>query len=111
MGIDDQFSSLNKDGRITRTLIELERRLGPDAFRIVDHWDADFRAIGIARPGHEEILAYVAVGDAENSYYLELEASPAATSELPYALAARLHSLTFDELVMHIARHLNDALQ
>jgi len=111
MGIDDQFSSLNKAGRITRTLIELERRLGPDAFRIVDHWEADFHAIGIAKPGDERMLAYFAVGDADNSYYLEIETSPAANSDLPYAVAGRFQNLTFDELVKHIARYLNDALQ
>jgi hypothetical protein len=109
MSIRDQAAGLLKDTRVTATLIELERRLGQGAFRIVDHWEADLRAIGIAHPHDDHRLAYIAMGEVDATYFLELETAPAPGSELPYAVMGKFHSVTFDELAMLIAGHLNNA--
>lgn len=52
---------------------------------------------------------HIAVNDVDATYFLELETAPAPGSELPYAVTANYQALTFDELAMLIAAHLNSA--
>jgi hypothetical protein len=47
---------------------------GGVAFVVEDHWDADLRAIGVAKPNDKSRLAYVAWS--EDSYFVELEDRP-----------------------------------
>jgi hypothetical protein len=108
MNIRDQVGCLVKDRRVTTTLVELERHLGQGAFRIVDRWEADLRAVGIAHPNDEHRLAYIAVNEVDDTYFLELETASAPDSELPYAMTRKFHAVTFDELAMLIAGHLNN---
>ena len=109
MSIRDQVASLGKDGGVATTLIELERYLGQSAFLIVDHWEGDLSAVGIAHPNDEHRLAYIAVNEVDATYFLELETAPATGSELPYAVTGTFPSVTFDELAVLIARHLKNA--
>jgi hypothetical protein len=48
-----------KDESITRLLEQLRRRLGVDAFDVVDHWKCDLRAIGVARPDNHSVLVCI----------------------------------------------------
>ena len=59
MAFSDELSSMQKDDHILRMLANLRQRLGEGAFQIVDHWQADLRAVGIAHPDHEHRLAYM----------------------------------------------------
>lgn len=96
-----------KDQRLMVVLTELEESLGPGAFRIVDHWESDRMAIGIAHPNDEHLLAYVALGNADDRYEVELETEPFHDSELPYAVSGRFNDITLGELKTLVAQHLN----
>jgi hypothetical protein len=109
MGTRDQPLSPQKDGRLKSMLSKIERRLGPDAFQVVDHWQADLWAVGIAHPNDEHLLAYIAADLPDDRYFVELETLPAPGSELPYAVAGRFQSVSFDELVEPVAAHLRSA--
>jgi hypothetical protein len=104
-----ELSGLQKDVHILTMLANLRQRLGPGAFRVVDHWDADLRAVGIAHPRNEHILAYIADVDAEGRFYVELEISAPAGSQVPYSVAGRHRSVSFDELVTLVAEHFRSA--
>ena len=73
-----------KDPTIQRVIERLAGRFGRGAFAIVDHWDGDLCAIGIARPDDHGTLAYICTfGEPENCYYVELELPPPADSDMP----------------------------
>jgi hypothetical protein len=68
---------LKKDTTIVQLLEILRDRLGAGAFEVVDHWEADMSAIGIASPRDHRVLAYLGCfGREPGSYDVELE-SPA----------------------------------
>ena len=104
-----EFASLRKDEHILRMLARLQQRLGPGAFQVVDHWEADLRAVGIAHPRDEHLLVYVADVNAEDRFYVELEDSPANGSDMPYSVRGRYRSVSFDELVELAAAHFQSA--
>jgi hypothetical protein len=110
MGNDETLARLQKDDHIIRLLAQLQERLGVGAFQIVDHWEADLRAIGIAHPSNVQRLAYIAAPDpAHGSFYVELEDEPQAGSDLPYSLVGRYRNISFDELVRLVAAHFRSA--
>jgi hypothetical protein len=88
-------------------LTEFEEAVGPGAFRIVDHWETDRMAIRIAHPNDEHLLAYVALGNADGRYEVELETEPFHDSDLPYPVSGRFHDITLGELKTIVAQHLN----
>lgn len=101
---------LEKDESIHRLLARLEASLGKDAFHVVDHWEADLSAIGIARPDNHGVLVYIAMfGQEEDSYFVSLELPTTAGGETwkdhPYTPAGekQLHGL--DNLLNVIRRH------
>ena len=101
---------LQKHHTITRLLPRLRKRLGTDAFDVVDHWDADLCAVGIARPdGHARLLYICTHGLPNGRYFASLELPPAQGGEQwanhPYTPGAEFDSLSFDELVAVIRKH------
>jgi len=95
---------LQKHDAVFEMLTKLERRLGRGKFQIVDHWESDLDAVGVAHPSNRALLAYIAVYGPEE-FYIELEVAPPAGSELPYSVAGDFRSLTFDELAQIVAQH------
>jgi hypothetical protein len=101
---------LQKHHTITRLLPRLRKRLGADAFDVVDHWDADLRAVGLARPDDHAVLVYVCTHGLPNGrYFASLELPPAQAGEPwanhPYTPAGERDRLTFEELVEVIRKH------
>jgi hypothetical protein len=92
-----EFSNLPKSHTVIEMLVRLEQRFGRGGFQIVDHWDADLDAVGIAHPSNQELLAYIAVHGSED-YYVELELPCSAGSALPYSVAGEYRSVTFDRV-------------
>ena len=97
---------VSKDESIRATLDLLSERLGRSAFDIVDHWDADLDAVGIARPSDHRYLVYFSASHSDGTYYVELEAPPEVGSEFPYSVAGRFESVELDSLVELAKRHL-----
>lgn len=98
------FTSFVKQDALRGMLARLDQRLGRGTFQIVDHWESDLDAIGVAHPRNRELLAYIAACGCDE-FYVELEL-PHARSELPYSVAGTFRSLTFDDLADIVAKHL-----
>lgn len=96
---------MEKHNAIFEMLASLEHRLGRGTFQIVDHWEGDLNAVGVAHPRNRELLAYIAANGPED-FYVELEVPPPPGSELPYSVAGRFRSLTFNKLAEVVAKHL-----
>jgi len=101
---------LVKDKSIIRLLARLKLRLGPNAFEVVDDWDADLFAIGIARPDKPDVLVYICTfGRPPDEYFVSLELPPEQPSDLPYRPAGNFEVRGFEELVAIIRKHFAEA--
>jgi hypothetical protein len=98
---------MNKDDNVRLFLAALQRRFG-DAVAVVDHWEGDRLAVGVARRGTEEPLAYVCARHHARGvrYYVALELPPSPGSDMPYVDAGERADLTLDKAVDLVARHL-----
>lgn len=102
--------TLQKDESIIRLLGRLRNRLGADAFDVIDHWEADLCAVGIARPDDHSVLVYICTfGRADEDYFVSLELPPRPNDEQwanhPYTPVGEQSVQGFDELVRIIQRH------
>ena len=88
------------------TVAALHARLG-DQLVVVDHWEADRTAIGVARADNTGRLVYFSIWNrSPNRYYVDVEFPPRAGSELPYEQGERFDDVDFEELVAIASRHL-----
>lgn len=95
---------MNKDASILDLIARLD--LPRRGWIVVDHWEADCMAIGIATPADPRRLVYVSMYDEEpNRYYYECEI-PAGSAPNEYVTAERGQSVDFEELERVIHRHL-----
>lgn len=80
---------------------QLAREIDSEQYQVVDHWDADLFAIGVASLGEPGQLAYVSTYQQEADHF-------AVECEMPGSdtVAARGVGLTFDAAVEMIRRHL-----
>jgi hypothetical protein len=96
-----------KDPAITELLERLRERLGPGAFAIVDHWEADPCAVGIARPRDTGVLAYLSTFNLPAGRYdVELELPPGPAQDLIYREAGKHWDVDFETLAEVVRRHL-----
>jgi hypothetical protein len=73
---------------------------------IVDHWEADRCAVGIARNDHPRRLVYLSTyGKAQGKYDYECE-EPTGPNPPDYITTASGVDVDFDELFAAIERHL-----
>jgi hypothetical protein len=97
-----------KDSSIHAALGWLTERLGPDAFRVTDHWEPDLYAIGISSPSNASVLVYIStLGESSGLYSYELELPPEPDSEATYRAAGKGSGLTLVELVRVVKAHLS----
>jgi len=97
----------DKNQEIIDVLARLQQMFGEGCFDIVDHWDADLNAIGIANPADHGRLAYIAINnDHPNGYFVELELPPSPESDLPYCIAGNFEDIDFEQLASVVGRHL-----
>lgn len=92
-----------KDRRILDLLDQLRSKLGDGAFDIVDHWEQDLIAVGIASPRNHQILVYIGVYD--DGYHAELELPPVTEDDGRYRVAGRYSGLSFDQLANIVDTH------
>ncbi len=102
-------SKLQKDESVIRLLDRLRSRLGAGAFDVVDYWEADLCAVGIARPDSHGVLVYVCTyGRTDDRYFVSLELPAPAGSDMPYAAAGEQDAASFEELLEIIQRHFDN---
>ena len=98
---------MDKEPQLIAAVDEARRQLG-DSIVIVDHWNGDRLAVGIARRDDHQQLAYIAVNPTESAdlFFVALETAPAQGSDLPYATAGEHNNLTIADVVRVIGKHL-----
>jgi hypothetical protein len=94
----------SKDQSIKRLLVDLDfdRR----GWTVVDHWEADAFAIGIASKPDPRRLVYVSTFRRAPGYFdfeAELQAGPVETD---YRVLDRGENVSFEDLLKAIVRHL-----
>lgn len=99
-------ANVNKDESITRMLTELRAQLGEGAFDVVDHWDTDSFATGIARPDDHGVLVYVStLALRKGKYWVSLELPPKPGDDQPYVLAGEAEAQGIQELASIVRAH------
>jgi len=97
-------SGVVKDGSVWRFVGDVAQRLNAREFQIVDHWDGDLLAIGIADTADEDRLVYVSTfRQPPDRYWYECE-EPQGEDE--YAVPERMDAASLDQVVDAIRRHL-----
>lgn len=96
---------MTKDASIWRMLGALADRLDSHRFQVIDHWDADLFAIGIARADEPAQLVYVSTYRQTPAHYsFECEQQE---GDQPSEVGERAEEATFDEFVDVVRRHLS----
>jgi hypothetical protein len=99
-------TQLQKDQSIVRLLDGLRARLGLRSFDVVDHWEGDSCAIGIARPDNHSVLVYISTsGEPGERCSVSLELPPQPGSDIPYTAAGDHDAASLDELAEIVRRH------
>jgi hypothetical protein len=100
---------LSQKGTSIRELVQrLRERLGAASFVVVDHWQQDPFAIGIANPQDPRVLAYINTGsETAARYFLSFETPPLDSWANPAHRRAGEHSVeTIDEIALLIQTRL-----
>jgi hypothetical protein len=98
-------AAILKHGSIWTFLGQLAKELDSERYQVIDHWDADLFAIGLAALGEPRRLVYVsAFGQESGRYVVECEEPD---GDKDYQVAGRGEAATFDEVVEMIRRHLS----
>ena len=93
-----------KDRSIWIFLGQLAKDVDSQQYQVVDHWDADLFAVGVAALDEPKRLVYVSTYRQEpGRYVVECEAPD---EQKEYRMAARGEGVAFDEVVAMIRRHL-----
>ena len=101
---------LKKDKSITHLLTGLRAQLGANFFDVVDHWQSDPRAVGIARPDNHGVLIYISTNNAQGeACSVSLELPPPPPSDAPYTAAGNHEAASFDELAQMVRKHFGSA--
>jgi hypothetical protein len=97
--------TLAKDDSVTSVLERLRQDLGPAAFEVVDHWDYDLCAFGVARPDDHRYLVYISTWPpARGLFNYECE-RPSTTAEAVYDSDGMIEGATYDELRAAVRTH------
>ncbi len=97
----------SKDDSIEALLerLELPRR----GWIIVDHWEGDRCAVGVAARRSPHVLVYVSsFGMDRGRFYYTCE-SPSADADVPYEVASEGADVSFDELLAAMELHLRES--
>ena len=94
----------SKDQSIKRLLVDLD--LDRRGWTVVDHWEADAFATGIASKPDPRRLVYVSTFRRAPGYF-DFEAElPAGPVETDYRVLDRGENVAFEDLLKAIVRHL-----
>lgn len=87
---------MEKDRELVTAVEFLRRRFG-EAMAVVDHWEGDLTAVGVARKDDKQRLAYLSVSPTVDGprFYVALEDPPTPGSDMPYASAGDHADLTW----------------
>jgi hypothetical protein len=96
----------DKATSLKRIIGRLRQTLGTEAFDIVDHWDGDLCAVGIARRDDHGLLVYISTyNKKDDQYFVSLEL-PSSETKMPYDSAGTFENVDFDRLESIVRQHL-----
>lgn len=99
-------TQIQKDKSVIHLLDGLRALLGSAAFDVVDHWEADLCAIGIARPDNHGFLVYISTfGKSGEGCSVCLELPPQSGSDIPYTAVNDREANSVEELAEMVRRH------
>ncbi len=99
--------SLEKDESILGLVSGLATALDPTNWQIVDHWEADLLAIGIASTAQPKLLVYVSTrNQPPGTYFYECESPPLTGDDGPYRRGTSSDGVSFSDLAAVIETHL-----
>ncbi len=102
-----RIAGLEKDDSIHRFLSRLGSELGSDKYKLVDHWEADLCAIGIASIQDLRRLVYVCTyGQPAECFYFECEIADQDGGGSDYKVEKTGEGVEFLELLLVIKKHL-----
>jgi uncharacterized protein (DUF433 family) len=105
-GLTEEDIVAVQDKAIRHVVTWLKGRLH-QSLVILDHWDGDMSAIGLARPESPDQLVYIPTWDrAPGRYLVELETAPALGSKLPYEMVGRYEEVDQESLLGIVREHL-----
>ena len=97
---------MDKDPSITAIVDRLRSDLGPEAFDMLDHWDDDLCAVGIARPSDHRYLVYICTFPPEaGTISYECEKPPTDPERL-YSSDGMVESASYADLLAAVRQHL-----
>ncbi|NQT38676.1 MAG: hypothetical protein HQ581_14360 [Planctomycetes bacterium] len=95
-----------KERAILDVVDRLRSDLGDGTFDIVDHWEIDLCAIGLALPRDHRILVYISsCGHPNGEYDYEMELPPEPGTDDLYSVADRNPACDYGTLLQAIKRH------
>lgn len=98
---------MHKGFSILELLDRLSRELPSSAWQVVDHWEADRCAIGVARGDDPRVLVYVSTYGLElGRYSYECEVPVSGESPRSFRAVSQAHSVEWDLLLAVIKQHL-----
>jgi hypothetical protein len=101
---------LGKKDRSLRELVSnLAERLPPKSFIVVDRWEADPFAIGLARPSDPDHLVFITSDRDVNGRFFMLRQLPSDSDRVPHRAAGADQFQDIEALADAIADHLGAA--
>ncbi len=98
---------LVKDESILALLANLAAEIDRNLWKVVDYWNADLCAVGIASATDTRFLVYVSTWrQPPGTYAYECEGPPLPGSDFPYESVASGEGATFSQLVDALRKHL-----
>jgi hypothetical protein len=98
---------MTKDASIWSFLARLAAAGDPAQWQVIDHWDGDLKAVGIARADSAQPLVYVSTWSQHAGLYAyECETAAPPGSELPYIAARQGERADFFHLLSVLREHL-----
>lgn len=102
------FQNLIKTKDIKDLINKLFKSLGTESFKIVDYWESDLTAIGIASFSNDKSLVYISTfNQDEGNYYVSIESPKQQNKDLSYNQTREFKSVNFERLVKIIENHID----
>lgn len=95
-----------KHESVLEMLAQLSAVLNPSGWEVVDHWEADLHAVGIARRGQPEVLVYVSTYGLPPGRF-SCECEPAGCRGAVAGALGTAEGIDFKTLVSVIEGHLH----
>jgi hypothetical protein len=96
---------MQKDRSVLKMLDTLAEKLDPKTWTVIDHWDADRFAVGVAKKTNPKLLVYVSTHEqAEGRFCFECEVQ-ADRDDSEYRVVRKEVGVDVDSLVSAILAH------